>query len=97
MVYRWGGPTTTVITDSREGHGLLPQGVPEQAPPVVPITSEEGIANTSFCCSCSPGNSRTLLLLLLNALVTLKICLELITTSQDPATRSSLYHLSASL
>ena len=44
MVYRWWGQTTTVITDSRDGHGLLPIGVPEQAPLVVPITSEEGIA-----------------------------------------------------
>ena len=44
MVYRWQGQTTTVITDSRDGHGLLPIGVPEQAPPVVPITTEEGIA-----------------------------------------------------
>ena len=39
-----GGQTSTVITDSRDGHGLLPIGVHEQAPPVVPITSEEGIA-----------------------------------------------------
>ena len=44
MVYRWQGQTTAVITDSRDGHGLLPIGIPEQAPPVVPITSEEGIA-----------------------------------------------------
>ena len=36
--------TTTVITDSRGCHGLLPLGVPEQASPVVPIISEEGIA-----------------------------------------------------
>ena len=43
MVYRWQGQTTTVITDSRDGHGLLPIGVPEQAPPAAPITSEEGI------------------------------------------------------
>ena len=39
-----GGQTTAVITDSRDGHGLLPVGVPEQAPPAVPITSEELIA-----------------------------------------------------
>ena len=38
------GQTTAVITDSRDGHGLLPLRVPEQAPPVVPITSEEGLA-----------------------------------------------------
>jgi len=44
MVYRWQGQTITVITESRDGHGLLPIGVPEQAPPAVPITSEEGIA-----------------------------------------------------
>ena len=44
MVYRWRGQNSTVITDSRDGHGLLPPGVPEQAPPAVPITSEEGIA-----------------------------------------------------
>ena len=45
MVYRWQGQTTTVITESRGGHGpLLPLGVHEQASPAVPITSEEGIA-----------------------------------------------------
>lgn len=38
------GQSTTVVTDSRDGHGLLPIGVPKQAPPAVPITSEEGIA-----------------------------------------------------
>ena len=40
----WQEQTTTVITDSRGGCGLLPLGVPEQAPLVAPITSEEGIA-----------------------------------------------------
>ena len=49
--------------------------------------------NTSCCCSHSHGNSCTLLLLLSNALVTLKLCLELITASQGPATRSNLRHL----
>ena len=44
MVYRWQGQTTEVIPDFRDGHGLLPIGVPEQVPPAVPITSEEGIA-----------------------------------------------------
>ena len=44
MVYTWWGQTTAVIADSRDGHGLLPIGVPEQAPPVTQITSEEGIA-----------------------------------------------------
>ena len=44
MVYNWQGQTTTVITDSRGRHGLLPLGVPEQAPLAAPITSEEGIA-----------------------------------------------------
>ena len=44
MVYRKQGQTTTVTTDSKDGHGPLPLGVPEQAPPAVPITSEEGIA-----------------------------------------------------
>ena len=44
MVYRWWGQTTTVITDSSDSHGLLSIGVPEQAPPVTQITSEEGIA-----------------------------------------------------
>ena len=44
MVYRWQGQTTTFITDSRDGRGLLPIGVPEQEPPVAPIPSEERIA-----------------------------------------------------
>ena len=52
-------------------------------------------SNTSCHCSHSPRNSCTLLLLLPNALVTLMICLELITTSQGSATRSSLCHLPA--
>ena len=33
-----------VITEAGDNHGPLPLGVPEQAPPAVPITSEEGIA-----------------------------------------------------
>ena len=45
MVYRWQGQTTAIITDSRGGHGPHSLGVPEQVPPAVPITSEEGIAN----------------------------------------------------
>ena len=44
MVYSWQGQNTAVITDSRDGHGLLPIEVPERATPAVPITSEEGIA-----------------------------------------------------
>ena len=44
MVYRWQGQTTAVIADSQGSHGLLPLGVPEQALPVVLITSEEGTA-----------------------------------------------------
>ena len=44
VVCRWRWQTTAVITDSRGGHGPLPLGVPEQAPLVAPITSEEGIA-----------------------------------------------------
>ena len=39
----WQGQTTTVITDSRGEHGPLPLGIHEQALPVAPITSEEGI------------------------------------------------------
>ena len=38
------GQTTAVITNSRGGRGPLPLGVPEQAPPSFPITSEEGTA-----------------------------------------------------
>ena len=33
-----------VITEARDDHGPLPPGVPEQAPPVVPVTSKVGIA-----------------------------------------------------
>ena len=44
MVYRWQGQTAAVITNSRGGRELLPLEVPEQAPLVAPITSEEGIA-----------------------------------------------------
>ena len=39
---QWWGQTTAVITDSGDGHGLLPIEVSKQAPPVVPVTSEEG-------------------------------------------------------
>ena len=91
MVYRWQGQNTTVITDSRDGHDLLPLGVPEQTPPAVPITSEEGTAIKHKVLLLSlPWKLITLLLLLPNALITLNIRLELITTSQNPATRSSL-------
>ena len=48
MVYRWQGQTTTVISDTRSGHGPPPLGVREQAPLVAPIisegTTEEGTA-----------------------------------------------------
>ena len=44
MVSQWRGQTTTVITDCRDVHGLLPIGVLEQAPPAVPVASQEGIA-----------------------------------------------------
>ena len=44
MVYKRWGQTTAVITDSRGSCGLLPLEVPEEAPPAVPITSEEGTA-----------------------------------------------------
>ena len=45
MVYKWWGQTTAVTTDSTDGHGPLPLGLPEQAPHAVPITSEEGVAS----------------------------------------------------
>ena len=44
MFYRWQRQTAAVITEARDDHGPLPLGVPEQAPPVVPVTSKEGIA-----------------------------------------------------
>ena len=44
MAYKWWRQNTTVITEARYGHGPLPLGVPEQAPTVVPVTSEDGIA-----------------------------------------------------
>ena len=40
----WWGQTTTVITETRGRHGLLPLGATEQAPLVSPVTSEKGIA-----------------------------------------------------
>ena len=96
MAYRWQGQTTAVTTDPRDGHVLLPKGVPEQVPPAVAITSKRALQSNKSCfCSHSPGNSHTLLFLLPNALITLKISLELTITSQGPATRGSLCHLSA--
>ena len=44
MVYRWRGQASTVIIDSRDDHVLLPIEVPKQAPPAVPVTTEEGTA-----------------------------------------------------
>ena len=48
VVYSWWGQTTTVITDSRGGHGPPPLEVHQQAPLTALITSEgtteEGIA-----------------------------------------------------
>ena len=96
MVYKWWGQNTTVIIDSRDGHGLFLLGFPKQVPPAVPITSEEGIAIEHKLLLLSILWELTLLLLLLpNALVTLKICLELITASQGSAARSSLQVLAA--
>ena len=40
MVYRQQGQTLTVISDSSGERGQPPLGVHEQAPPVVPVTSE---------------------------------------------------------
>ena len=48
MACSWQGQTTAVITDSRDGRGLLPLGVPEQAALVAPITSEEGTAIENY-------------------------------------------------
>ena len=39
-----GGCKPTQLPLKLDGHGPLPPGIPEQAPPVVPITSEESIA-----------------------------------------------------
>ena len=72
MVFMYQGQTTAVITDSRDSHGLLPLGVTEQQPFEVPISSEEGTAIQYYLLLLSlPGNSRTLMLLLPNALVAL--------------------------
>ena len=98
MIYRWQRQTTAVITDARDGHGPLPLRVPEEAPPVVLITPEEGIAiKHKLLLLSPPRNSCTLLLLLPNALVTLQILLELITTSQGPENGSKLCHLPAGI
>ena len=71
VVYRWQGKTTTVTTDSRGGHGLLPLAVPQQAPLVAPITSEEGTAIEYYLLLLSLPWELTLLLTLPNALGTL--------------------------
>ena len=85
MVCRWTGQTITCITESRGGHGLLPLAVPEQASPVAPITSEEVIAiKHKLLLFSLPWELMHLLLLLPNALVTLKICLELINHFPGP-------------
>ena len=43
VVYRRQGKTTTFISDSRDGHGLPPLGVCEQAQPAAPVNSEVGM------------------------------------------------------
>ena len=52
--------------------------------------------STTCCCSHSPGNAHALLLPLPKALGTTYTCLSVTATSQGPATRSSLHHLSVS-
>ena len=97
MVYRWQGWTTAVISDSRVGHGPPQLGVHEQAPLVAPITSEDITEGTVTkhhprLLSVPWELTHTLLLPLPNALSTVLISLRFITTSQGPATRSSLHH-----
>ena len=70
VAYRW-ERQTTLIADSRGGHGMPPLGVPEQAPLVAPITSEEGTAIEYYLLLLSLPWELTLLLTLPNALGTL--------------------------
>ena len=85
-----------VITEAGDNHGPLPLGVPEQAPPAVPITSEGDIAIKHKVLFLSPLWELTQHATE-NSLVTLQILLELITTSQGLANRSNLCHLPAGL
>ena len=100
-IYRQQGQTTAVIPEIRGVHGLLPLGVCEQVTLAAPITSEatpeEGTAakhHLLFLSPLPPPRELTH-----PAAATAKcsrhhlICLRLITTSQGPATRSSLSHL----
>ena len=99
-VYRYQRQTTAVITDTRDSHGLLPLGIPEQATTCGSNYLRGRHYNQTqavVALTPAPGNSCTPLLLLPNDLVTLQILLELITTSQDPANRSSLCHFLADL
>ena len=43
MDYRWQGQATTIVTDSRDGHGPLQLQFLEQAPALLPITSDESL------------------------------------------------------
>ena len=92
MVYRWWRQTAVVITEARNDHGPLPLGVPEQAPPLVLITSKKGTEikhKPLLLHPRPPRHTHTLPQLQPNSLVTLQILLWLITTAQGPANRSN--------
>lgn len=91
------GTNTAVISDTRGGHGLPPLGVHEQAPPAAPGTSEVGteeVIATEYhilllSLPCKHKHPAASTAKLSGATYT---CLRITATSQDAATRISLYH-----
>ena len=89
---------TTVITEAKDGHGPLPLGVPEQAPPVVPVTSKEGIAikHKPLLLS-SPWELTHIAAATAKFSGTLNILVEHITTAQGSENGNNLWHLPVGL
>ena len=78
---------STVISDSRGGHGPPPLGICEQTPPMATVTSEvtkqKGTATTTtHCCSHTPGNPHILPLPLPNTPGATYICLTVTDTTK---------------
>ena len=91
--------TAAGISDSRDRHGPPPLGSVNRhhLQPQSPLSSPQkwALHPSITCCPHSPGNIHALLLPLPKALSTAYTCLRVTATSQSPATRSSLCHLSA--
>ena len=97
MIYRQQGQSPAAISDTRGGHGPPPLLVCEQAPPVVPVTSEdrkeEDTAIEHHPLLLSLPWEHTHLAAATATCPGATYTFLITVTSQGPATRSSLCHL----